>query len=230
MARISRENDPEHLAYLKTPKSKSEKKPGSFKDFFKGGRSRSSLPTNTTGGSPEVSPSALTRHGGVEDMAPGFEQVGMLPVQRSRILDLDEWEKVKEENRDLSHAAKIQVYREREELKRRQADEGEEAVRKLFNVEAQDNRKDQKSLEVGGAMAEHGNNNAKHEGTVDGGHEEASSECEQTPIHEDAGRPEADQPYHACVPPTSTSTTDNPDLLHMPSSASQGEIPSLRVV
>ena len=210
-------------------KSKSEKKPSSFKDLFKGGRSRSSLP-NTTGGSPEASPSALRRHGGVEDMAPGFEQVGMLPVQRSRILDLDEWEKVKEENRDLSHAAKIQVYKEREELKRRQADEGEGVVRKLFNVEAQDNRKDQKSLEVGGVMAEYGNNNAKHEGTVDDGHKEASSECEQNPIHEDAGRPEADQSYHACVPPTSNTTTDNPDLLHMPSSASQGKIPPLRSV
>ncbi|KAL1610794.1 hypothetical protein SLS60_002465 [Paraconiothyrium brasiliense] len=160
MARLSAENSVEHLAALKTPDQKGSRRTNRFKDFFKGGHSRANLSSGSNMSPPGVSPK-----GGVENFKPGFEKVGLhpserspgseafgsLPPERSRTLDLDEWEKLKEENKDLGHLAKMQLYKEREEMRKREdiegdnktkspmrdilRDENEEAM-ELLNVEA----------------------------------------------------------------------------------------------
>ncbi|KAJ4349393.1 uncharacterized protein N0V89_008008 [Didymosphaeria variabile] len=137
MARLSAENSIEHLAALKTPDQKGSRKSNRFKDFFKGSNSRASLSSGHNMSPPGASPT-----GGVENFKPGFEKVGLhpserspgseelgfLPPERSRTLDLDEWEKLKEENKEMGHMAKMRLYKEREEMRKREGVEGENDV------------------------------------------------------------------------------------------------------
>ncbi|KAL5413264.1 hypothetical protein PMIN03_003861 [Paraphaeosphaeria minitans] len=133
MARLSAENSTEHLAALKTPDQKGQRKSSRFKEFFKSSHSHASLSSVHSSSQPAVSPL-----GGVENLKPGFKKVGLHPPdcspvsdtmkprapEPSRVLNLEDWEKLKEENSELGHLAKMKLYKEREELK--QHEEGEE--------------------------------------------------------------------------------------------------------
>ncbi|KAJ4299306.1 hypothetical protein N0V90_004550 [Kalmusia sp. IMI 367209] len=107
MARLSAENDPTPS----TPTEKRSEKQNRFKKLFKSGHSRARLSTDSSSMSPRTS--SL----GIENQKPGFEKVGLHPSERSRVLDLDEWEKLKEENKHLSHPEKIQLYKRQEDMK-----------------------------------------------------------------------------------------------------------------
>ena len=115
MARLSAENNAEHLAALNTPKQKGGK--SRFKEFFKTGHSRPSLSAGSVGSSPPTSPAMLSPMG-IENLKPGFEKVGLHPAERAKLLDLEAWEKLKEENQHLSHADKIRLYKQLEKAKR----------------------------------------------------------------------------------------------------------------
>ena len=204
MARFSAENNPDNHAALKTPEAKPEKKSGSFKDFFKVGYSRPNLDASTSKSSPVASP-------------PRPEHVEMPTVRRSRILDLDEWERVKEENRDLSHAEKIKLYKEREELRRRQANGGDEDVQNPSGLGVQDKRKDEESFEIEGTAT-------NEESTIGSGHQEPMAECELNSTREDAVELGADEPCQPCVHLTANSTAGDVDSHNLRLSNIQGEI------
>ena len=148
MARLSAENSADHVAALSTPRQKSEKKAKRFKEFFKGGHSRGSLSAGTSSGSPQVSPSMPSPLGGLENMKPGFEKVGLHPSERSRALDLDQWERVKEENQELGHTARIQLYKDIEQLKRRATVGSESEVWRSSSVNAKERQEGDKAMKL----------------------------------------------------------------------------------
>ncbi|KAF2439350.1 hypothetical protein P171DRAFT_448193 [Karstenula rhodostoma CBS 690.94] len=128
MARLSAENSAEHLAALKTPNQKAPRKSSRFKEFFRSSNSHASL-----GSGHNASPLGASPPGGVENLKPGFEKVGLHPSERSPVSDtaesrpsdrsrlLEEWEELKKKNKEL---ANMQLYKEREELNKREEGEG----------------------------------------------------------------------------------------------------------
>lgn len=136
MARLSAENSATHLAALKTPDQKATRKSSRFKEFFKGSHSRASLSSSYN-----TSPLGASPLGGFENLEPGFKKVGLHPSERSplfdamnslpsepsRLLDLEDQEKVKEETEGLGRFAKMQLYEEQEELSKYEEDNTEHA-------------------------------------------------------------------------------------------------------
>jgi hypothetical protein len=130
MARLSAENSAEHLAALKTPDQKASRRSSRFKEFFKGSHSHGSLSSDQN-----PSPLGASPPGAVENLKPVFEKVGLHPSERSpesepmellpsepsRVLDLEEWEKLKEDHQEPGHLAKVQLDEERKELQRRES-------------------------------------------------------------------------------------------------------------
>jgi hypothetical protein len=195
MARLSAENSVEQLAALNTPDQKAPRKSSRFKEFFKGGHSRGSLSSDQNASPPGTSPP-----GAVENLRPGFEKVGLdpserspvsdmmesLPLEPSRVLDLEEWEKLKEEHQELGHLAKVQLYKEREELKRHDEGKGmQELESPLSNRPRSESLKAMKVLGIEGGSEEKKGADVAHATTAmnkDAGTAEQLAQDEQQDI------------------------------------------------
>ncbi|KAF1969324.1 hypothetical protein BU23DRAFT_571695 [Bimuria novae-zelandiae CBS 107.79] len=212
MARLSIENTPAHIDAISTPKQKSERKSSRFKDFFKGGHSRSNLSAGSSSGSPAGSPPTSSQKGGM-DLRPGFAKVGLHPSERSRALDLDEWEKVKEDNQQLGHAAKIELCKEQEDKKHRETIGSEQHAWNSPSLDVRERMDGEKAMKIlgvdGDATTEHQTTATTVESTTDvvgDSHQKTLSDWERNRREKDVEDAKAESLRKACKDSTSSST------------------------